>query len=180
MAWTTPVTAVTNSPLTAAQYNASIVSNFAETAVAKATTAGRYFVNAGSGSIREAEMHYVSNNSDRTVTSSSYVNVASNGTKLQPIISGTASQGFVVYLSGQVLGGDTLMLGYTVSGDISQAAADANAIRLQGGYTSQDATVYSQLVNRVSGTGDFTIKPAIKSDGSDNVMLCIAMTILEF
>ena len=53
MAWTTPLTAVSNTALTAAQWNASVRDNLLMTAPALATTTGRHFVSTGANTIAE-------------------------------------------------------------------------------------------------------------------------------
>lgn len=53
MAWTTPLTAVSGSILTAAQWNASVRDNLNETAPAKATTADRMFVTTGPNALQQ-------------------------------------------------------------------------------------------------------------------------------
>ena len=56
MVWSTPLTAVANTPLTAAQWNASVRDNFNETAPAKATVGGRIFASTGPNTIAEREV----------------------------------------------------------------------------------------------------------------------------
>lgn len=53
MAWTAPMTAVTNNAWTAAQFNTHVRDNFLETMPGKATTAGRYFCSTGANAIAE-------------------------------------------------------------------------------------------------------------------------------
>lgn len=48
MAWTTPMTAVSNNIFTASQFNTYVRDNLNETMPAKATAAGQYFVSSGS------------------------------------------------------------------------------------------------------------------------------------
>jgi hypothetical protein len=51
--WSAPMTAVANSTFTAAQFNQYVRDNLNETAPAKATSAGSYFVADGVNSIAE-------------------------------------------------------------------------------------------------------------------------------
>lgn len=53
MAWSAPITAVTNATLSAAQWNASVRDNLNETAPAKATVANRVIVTNGANTVRE-------------------------------------------------------------------------------------------------------------------------------
>lgn len=53
MAYSVPLTAVSNAALTASQWNASVRDNILETAVAKATTSGGYPVSTGPNALAE-------------------------------------------------------------------------------------------------------------------------------
>jgi hypothetical protein len=80
MAWTTPLTAVANASLTAAQWNASVRDNLLTTAPALATTAGSFFATTAANSI--AERIPTANSvtgSAETTTSTSYTATLSGG-----------------------------------------------------------------------------------------------------
>ena len=80
MSWTTPLTAVANASLTAAQWNASVRDNLLTTAVALATTAGSFFATTAANSIAEripAANSVVS--AAETTTSTSYTATLSGG-----------------------------------------------------------------------------------------------------
>ncbi len=70
MAWTAPMTAVDGAIFSAAQFNANIRDNFLETAPAKATTAGGYFVATGLNSISERipTTHEITTSSESTLS----------------------------------------------------------------------------------------------------------------
>lgn len=79
MAWSTPLTAVTNVALTAAQWNASVRDNLLETAVAKATAANRLFVSVGANQVEEREWLTAFVGTSDTTASNAYTTIASAG-----------------------------------------------------------------------------------------------------
>lgn len=87
MAWTTPVTAVTNATLSAAQWNASVRDNLNETAPAKATVGGRLIVTDGLNAIVERQFLGDLVETSQTTTSTTYTNLTTAG----PLVEVTAS-----------------------------------------------------------------------------------------
>lgn len=79
MAWTTPLTAVANATLTAAQWNASVRDNLNETAVAKATTISGYFVATGANAIVERIPDFDGINTAESSISTSFTDLATVG-----------------------------------------------------------------------------------------------------
>lgn len=80
MAWTTPLTWVANTVLTASQLNQQVRDNFNETAPAKAITgAGRIFVADGVNSIAERTPLRSSFNDAESTTSTAYGDLATPG-----------------------------------------------------------------------------------------------------
>lgn len=79
MAWTAPMTAVNGSVYTAAQFNTFTRDNLNETAPAKATTAGGYFVTSSLNEITEriGARHTILDS--ETTTSTSYTDLATVG-----------------------------------------------------------------------------------------------------
>lgn len=73
MAWTAPMTAVVGAVLTAAQWNQHVRDNFLETAPAKATTAGGYFVSTGVNAIAERTLAATEDSAVQATGSTSYV-----------------------------------------------------------------------------------------------------------
>ena len=68
MAWTAPMTAVANAVFTAAQFNTHVRDNLLETAPAKATTTGGYFVATGTNTIVQRVASVASNASSTVFT----------------------------------------------------------------------------------------------------------------
>lgn len=79
MAWTAPMTFVTGAVLPAAQLNTYLAANFNETAVAKASTAGRYFGVDAANSIGEREIKSDIVSTSETTTNSAFVDLATVG-----------------------------------------------------------------------------------------------------
>lgn len=127
MAWTTPLTAVANAALTAAQWNASVRDNFAETAAGKATTSGSLFAGTGVNGIAERVPAGTSVGTTETTASTSYTALATAG----PAITVTTGVRAFVFFSAQ-LTTNTATLGafmsYAVSGATAVASTDASAL----------------------------------------------------
>ena len=79
MAWSAPMTAVANATFTAAQFNQYVRDNLNETAPAKATSAGSYFVADGVNSIAERTSAGNTVLTSQTTTSTSFTNLATIG-----------------------------------------------------------------------------------------------------
>ncbi|WP_304452917.1 hypothetical protein [Nocardiopsis sp. YSL2] len=79
MAWTAPMTFVANSPLTAAQLNTHLRDNFLETAPAKATEQGGYFVTDTAHRIVERVGRRQTISTEEATTSTSYDDLATQG-----------------------------------------------------------------------------------------------------
>ena len=79
MAWSAPMTAVANSTFTAAQFNQYVRDNLNETAPAKATSAGSYFVADGVNSIAERTPNGTSVLTSETTGSTSFTDLATFG-----------------------------------------------------------------------------------------------------
>lgn len=79
MAWSAPMTAVANSTFTAAQFNQYVRDNLNETAPAKATSAGSYFVADGVNSVAERTPNGTSVLTSETTGSTSFTDLATFG-----------------------------------------------------------------------------------------------------
>lgn len=128
MAWSAPLTAVTNAALTAAQWNASVRDNLLETAPAKATTAGSFFAGTGANAIAERVPQSAIVGTTETTTSTSYTALTTAGPAVASMTTGVRA---FVFISAQ-LTGNTGTLGsfmsYAVSGATSVAASDGSAL----------------------------------------------------
>lgn len=124
MAWTSPMTAVANTAFTAAQFNTHVRDNLLETAPAKATTAGGFFVSTGSNAIVERVAQQAVIDTGQTTTSTSYTDLATVG----PSVSiQTGSQALVLW--GAQIGNiastsASYRMSVAVSGATTVAASD--------------------------------------------------------
>lgn len=173
MAWTTPLTAVANATLTAAQWNASVRDNLAETLTAKMTTAGQYGVATATNAVaaRIAVGASVATG-QTTATTTSYGDLATVGPTCGPLTCGT--QAFVSissYIANGTSGGGGLM-SYGITGASAIVADDSRAIRLisssagetqrvgitvlQTGITAGSNTFTAKYTTPTGGTATFT------------------------
>lgn len=122
MAWSTPLTAVSNATLTAAQWNASVRDNLAETAPAKATAAGNFFVSTGANTIAQRIPVSDTINTSQTTTSTSFVDLSS-----LPSVTTTSDTRIIVWFAAQmnntVVGAESIT-SVAVSGTTTTAADD--------------------------------------------------------
>lgn len=87
MSWSTPLTAVSNATLTAAQWNASVRDNLLVTAPALATAAGNMFVSSGANVLAQRVPNSDTVNTSETTTSTSYVNLTTAGPTASSVVS---------------------------------------------------------------------------------------------
>jgi hypothetical protein len=132
MAWTTPLTAVANTALTAAQWNASVRDNLLETAPAKATTGaqGSFIVSIGVNQVAERTIKsdQIVETSEAT-TSTTYTDLATTG----PTDSATASQLLLITITADITNNTAGASGratFDITGASTIAAADARALRV--------------------------------------------------
>jgi ABC-type glucose/galactose transport system permease subunit len=162
MAWSTPLTAVSNSTLTAAQWNASVRDNFLETAPAKATTAGRLIVTTGANSIAERQVGTASVLTSETTASTSPTNLATVGPTLTMT---TGSRVIVIlgsYMSNSTVSGTNSMF-LEVSGATTVAATDpALAVHFRSSSAAGEAQLsYAFPLDLTAGSNTFTAKYAV-------------------
>lgn len=79
MAWTTPMTAVANTPMTASLYNTYIRDNLNQCAPALAGTAGDVFVVQGANDIATVTPQFASVTTSESTTSTSYTDLSTSG-----------------------------------------------------------------------------------------------------
>lgn len=154
MAWTAPITWVSNSVLTAAQLNQQLRDNLNETAPAKATTVGSHFVTAASNSI--AERRIVTSTvatAQTTTTTSGYVDLATAG----PQVTLTTGANALVWINARLAGGASTgqaLASFVVSGASSISASDGRAI-IGTGTVTQRMGICVQLATLTPGSNTF-------------------------
>jgi hypothetical protein len=159
VAWSVPLTAVSNSALTAAQWNASVRDNLLETVPAKATTAGRVFVATGLNSIAERAIGSATVNAQETTTSTSFVDLATVG----PSATLTTGQTVIVILSAALfntVAGSTAQMSVQVSGASSVSPGVTIALIYESGSASDVSQMsYAFPISGLTaGSNTFTAK----------------------
>ena len=131
MAWSTPLTAVSNATLTAAQWNASVRDNLLETAPAKATATGKLIVTTGTNSVAQRTVQTVTVAASESTSSTTYTNLTTTGPTVGPLTTGTFAVAFLSAQLSQATNGVFAKAGVTVSGVSSIAASDAQSVNFQ-------------------------------------------------
>lgn len=155
MAWSTPLTAVASTALTAAQWNASVRDNLLTTAPALATTAGSIFAVTGTNAIAQRTPNAATVGTSQTTTSTSYTNLATVG----PAVTVTTGTSALVLWGCEMSNSTTgisVAMGFAVSGASSVAATDANCQKwtATANYPLQASRVVLQSL--VAGSNTFT------------------------
>jgi hypothetical protein len=172
MAWTTPLTGVANTALTAAQWNASVRDNLLVTPAALATTAGSMWVSTGAnaGAMRTPGFQHVAAG-QTTSTTATFGDLATVGPVVVVAAGTQAIVAYASYMSNSVASGGGYM-SYAVTGSSSIAATTSNAIRqmagtaaaierwsavtFEPGLTSGSNTFTSKYTTTTGGTASFS------------------------
>jgi hypothetical protein len=170
MAWSTPLTAVSNATLTAAQWNASVRDNLNATSVALASTPGSYFVTSGVNTLAERIIGNDRVDAAETTSSTSYVALTTAGpvatcttgtaaiySITAQITNSTASTGCLAYVN--ITGASSISLGdaASITHEPGAANADTTCSRTiyQGSLTGGSNT-FTTLYRVLSGTATFS------------------------
>lgn len=155
MAWTTPLTAVANAALTAAQWNATVRDNLLETAAAKASTLGSYFTTTGVNSLGERLPANAAVFTAETTTSTSYTSLATAG----PSATVTASGFILIFISASAANNTvnaTSSVGHDVSGATTGTPGDSAALRVTSS-TANAQVAASYVLYRIVTAGSNTV-----------------------
>jgi len=129
MAWTTPLTAVANAALTAAQWNASVRDNLLTTAPALATTAGSFFATTAANSIAERIPQVGNVTTVGTTTSTTYTTALSGAANLSvTATTGPAALWAIHSRQSSSSAGTNVWSSCAISGASSIGAGDDRAI----------------------------------------------------
>lgn len=164
MSWSAPMTAVANSTFTAAQFNQHVRDNLNETAPAKATTAGSYFVANGVNSITERRAVSAADLASGTTTSTTFTDLS--GASAGPSITIEHGPNVLVIVRGSLenTGAGSARMAYTLSGANSLAAADNRGAHIFGvANVNLGASDVSLLNSLTPGTSTFTAKYRVSS-----------------
>lgn len=168
MAWSAPMTAVSGSVFTAAQFNTYVRlprDNLNETAPAKATAAGQIFVSNAANSITARLVNADLITTQETTTSTTYTDLATTG----PTITATTSFSAIVaiYCNQFHSAGLAAWMSYDISGATTDASSDNRAVQLLGVSPGQHlgATFFHSSI-LTAGTNTFTAKYRVSTSGT--------------
>lgn len=160
MAWTVPLTAVANSTLTAAQWNASLRDNLLETAVAKATGSGQFFLATAANALAARSLAFATVGTSQSTASTSYVNLATPG----PAVTLTTGTSVLCFISLQCQNStaDTAnRASVEVTGASSLTASDGSEWYMDGAPANQPIAftrIQPFSGTLTAGSNTFTLK----------------------
>jgi hypothetical protein len=160
MAYSTPLTAVSSTPLTAAQWNASVRDNILVTPAALATTAGRIFVTTGANAVAERAIASANVSAAETCTSATHVAIATPG----PAVTLTTGTSAIALCAAQVshnTNGVFSGFAVAVTGASAIAATDAQGSLFQPATAASSGVRFSVAVHYpgtlTPGSNTFTL-----------------------
>lgn len=169
MAYSTPLTAVSNSTLTAAQWNASVRDNMLVTPAALATAAGQFFVSSAANAIAARTPQYATVATSQTTTSiATYGDLATVGPAVTVTTGATALVIFGAQIENSTGAGGGLM-SFAVSNATTIAApATANALRFMASNADERnaASRVNWLTTLNPGSNTFTCKYTTPTGGT--------------
>lgn len=158
MAWSTPLTAVANATLTAAQWNASVRDNLLETSPALATTSGSLYVSDGTNSLAQRTPSTSTVSTSETSTSTTYTDLATSG----PAVSATTGPAAIISVGAQLWNSASATGVYAsvaVSGATTSAASDTRGVQQDLAATNQVlGASRTTLFSLTAGANTFTMK----------------------
>lgn len=179
MSWSTPLTAVSNATLTAAQWNASVRDNLLVTVVALATAAGNMFVSTGANALAQRVPSSDTVNTSQTSTSTSYVDLASVGAQCASVVSDIR---VIVWMTAQMNNGTASqdsISSVAVSGATTTAADDNYCLDVQSPTAFTDMTAARTVrLTVTAGTNTYTQKYRVT--GGTGTFRRRSMVVLPF
>lgn len=169
MAWTAPMTAVSNATFTAAEFNAHIRDNLNETEVAKANTKHNYFVSTAANTITTRKSASKYEHGIYTTSSTSYVDLPSSSVTL------TTGTSAIVWISAGIANTTTNASGsvsFRVSGATTIASSDDWMIAVDGNtghsnqwepYDEHNRRGIAKMVTLTAGSNTFTMQAKVGS-----------------
>lgn len=168
MAWSTPLTAVSNAALTAAQWNASVRDNLLETVPAKATAAGQIFASTGANTVAaRVPTTATVDTSQTTTTTGAFGDLATVGPTVAGLVTGAQA---LIGISAQIenaVGAGGGQMGVAISGATTVAASADRSLRsisAANGERNRMSTVYMQALT--AGANTFTAKYTTPTGGT--------------
>ena len=155
MAWTAPMTAVANAVFTAAQFNTHVRDNLLETAPAKATTTGGYFVATGTNTIVQRVASVASNaSSTGTTTSTTYTQTLTSGGTNPTVTVATGDRVFIAIdadVENTTATSGFTYIDYSVSGATTLAATDATAMYFEHNANNTSLRIRAGTAHLLAG-----------------------------
>ena len=182
MVWSTPLTAVANVALTAAQWNLSVRDNLLETGPAKATTAGAHFAVTGTGAIAERVPTEDVVDTLQTTTSQTFADLATVGPTVTVT---TGAKCMIVLTAGMSIDqtNQSSRMSVDISGANVQAAIDARAARVGAASATPSTTRCSALMilsGLTPGSTTFTAKYRTSGSTSTSTFDQRRVSVLPF
>lgn len=164
MAWTSPMTFIDGRVLTAAQLNTHLRDNLLETATARSTGGGGYFVTVAPGEIAEREYGSDRVSNSETSDSESFTDLSTFGPS---VTVKTGTQAWVHLYCGMHSDGanNSYLMGFDVTGDSSIEASDSRSIQGRVNSANLNRRMAASFVvsNLTSGSNVFTAKYRVES-----------------
>lgn len=164
MAWTTPMTFVDNTVLTAADLNIHLRDNLMETEVAKATTPLGLIISDGPNKLLERTIGHAEVGAGETTTSTSYTDLTTAGPSVT-VETGSRAFWFLTSEISIDTANVTARVSVAISGATNQPAANTGFLQIDG--ISIDKAVRIGVANYsdelTPGTNTFTCKYASPS-----------------
>lgn len=167
MAWSAPMTAVAGATFSAAQFNQYVRDNLNETAPAKATAAGQFFVSTAANAIAARSCGSATVATAEATTSTSYADIPA-GTVGPAVTVTTGTSAWVAIKTG--LENNTInvgtFMGFAISGATSVAASDAFAVNIAGVAAANRLRIGAafRVTGLTAGSNTFTAKYKVVSN----------------
>lgn len=160
MAWTSPMTFVDGSALTASQLNTHLRDNLLASSVAKATTIPQYFVSHGANRVDGMRPTAARVDTPETTNSTDYTDLATNG----PQVTITTDISAIVMLNAKIydtaLANSSHGMAFAVSGATDRDPDDHDQV-LMDGVTANSGLKFSNftlITDLTAGQNTFTCK----------------------
>lgn len=158
MTWTAPMTAVSGSIFTAAQFNTFVRDNLLETPAAKATTAGSIFATVSAGQIAERIPNRSLIVTSETTTSTSYADLPTVGPQVT-VTHGTSALICVTARINVSVNNDGGQVGVDISGATTEAASNTHCLRSDASLSNSNRMTAVRLHTTLTpGTSVFKLQ----------------------
>jgi hypothetical protein len=152
------MTATANTAFTAAQFNTHVRDNLNETAPAKATAAGRWFISTGANTIAERAITTSEVVTLESTTSTSYTDLTTGGPAVT-LTTGTKAMVIITSQGSTNTADSQSYISFAISGATTLAATDDNCLVYTSATTSDPYRASMvQVVTVTAGSNTFTLK----------------------